>query len=297
MHEISFPGFGIGPFEINKVAFTLFGHPVAWYGIIIACGMVAAFFIALHFAKREGIKSDDMIDLALFLLIASIVGARIYYVIFKFDNFLVTGNGFFGNIGGTLKNIVAIWDGGLGFYGGLILSFIVAWFVARKKKIRFPVLIDTVAPGLILAQAIGRWGNFVNAEAYGTQTDLPWRMGIAETKAGGLYSSYMEVHPTFLYESLWNLIGFAVMMLIYRKKKFNGQIFYFYMMWYGFGRFFIEGLRTDSLYLFANVRVSQVVAVMTFAVGLVLTVVMWKRSDAKKVKAAEDNDITENGDN
>ncbi len=282
MHEISFPGFGIGPFEINKVAFTLFGHPVAWYGIIIACGMVIAFFIAMFHAKREEIKSDDMIDLALFVLIASIIGARLYYVAFTFDHFLVTGNGFWGNIGGTLKNIVSIWDGGLGFYGGLIFGFLTVLVVARKKKIRFPVLLDTVSPSVILAQSIGRWGNFVNAEAYGSATSLPWRMGIKEIKAGGLYSTYIEVHPTFLYESLWNLIGFGIMMFLCKKKKFNGQIFYFYLIWYGFGRFFIEGLRTDSLYLFGEVRVSQVVAALTFAAGIALTVIMWKRSISKK---------------
>lgn len=287
MHEISFPGFGIGPFEINKIAFTVFGHPVAWYGIIIACGMIIAFFVALSKAKREGIKSDDMIDLALFVLIASIIGARLYYVAFEFDSFLVIGSGFWGNLSGTFLNIVRIWDGGLGFYGGLIFGFFTVLIVARTKKIRFPILIDTVSPALILAQAIGRWGNFMNAEAYGTETTLPWRMGIKETKAGGLYQSYMEVHPTFLYESLWNLIGFGIMMLLYKKKKFGGQIFYFYMMWYGFGRFFIEGLRTDSLYLFGDVRVSQVVAVLTFAAGLVLTVIMWKRTSKAKEQSEE----------
>lgn len=294
MHEISFPGFGIGPFEINKIAFTVFGHPVAWYGIIIACGMIIAFFLALSRAKREGIKSDDMIDIALFVLITSIIGARLYYVVFEFDSFLVTGNGFWGNFGGTLLNIIRIWDGGLGFYGGLIFGFFTVLIISKRKKIRFPVLIDTVSPSLILAQAIGRWGNFMNAEAYGTETTLPWRMGIKETKAGGLYSSYMEVHPTFLYESLWNLIGFGIMMLLYRKKKFNGQIFYFYMMWYGFGRFFIEGLRTDSLYLFGDVRVSQVVAVLTFAAGLVLTVIMWKKTAKAKNQREE---VKENGEN
>lgn len=295
MHEISFPGFGIGPFEINKIAFTVFGHPVAWYGIIIACGMIIAFFLALSRAKREGIKSDDMIDLALFVLITSIIGARLYYVAFEFDSFLATGNGFWGDLGGTLLNIIRIWDGGLGFYGGLIFGFFTVLIISKRKKIRFPVLIDTVSPSLILAQSIGRWGNFMNAEAYGTETTLPWRMGIKETKAGGLYSSYMEVHPTFLYESLWNLIGFGIMMLLYRKKKFNGQIFYFYMMWYGFGRFFIEGLRTDSLYLVGDVRVSQVVAVLTFAAGLVLTVVMWKRT-AKAAKNQHE-EVKENGEN
>lgn len=295
MHEISFPGFGIGPFEINRVAFTLFGHPIAWYGIIISCGMLVAYFVALSRAKREGIKSDDVIDLALFLLISSIIGARLYYVAFKFEDFLVVGNDFWGNIGGTLKNIVSIWDGGLGFYGGLIFGFITAWLVAKKKKIRFPVLLDTVSPALILAQSIGRWGNFVNAEAHGGETALPWRMGILEKRAGGLYSNYIEVHPTFLYESLWNLIGFVIMMLLYRKKKFNGQIFYFYMIWYGAGRFFIEGLRTDSLYLFGDVRVSQVVAVLTFAAGVVLTVMMWKKSAAKQT--TENKADTENGEN
>lgn len=287
MFEISFPGFGIGPFEINSTAFTLFGHPVAWYGILIALGMLVAFAIAVSRAKYEGISSDDMIDLALFVLIFSVIGARLYYVIFKFGDFLVTDGGFWHNVGGTLYNIIAIWNGGLGFYGGLIFGLIVAVIFAKRKKIRLPVLVDTAAPALMIAQSIGRWGNFMNAEAHGAETTSIWRMGIKESRAGGLYSSYMEVHPTFLYESLWNLLGFILAMVFYKKKKANGQVFCFYMVWYGLGRFFIEGMRTDSLYLFGDVRVSQVVAALSFIAGIVLIIVSTKKAMSAK-KTAED---------
>lgn len=282
MFEVSFPGFGIGPFEINSTAFTLFGHPVAWYGIIIALGMVTAFFVAVFWAKYEGISSDDMIDLSLFILIFSIIGARLYYVVFKFGDFLVTDGGFWHNVGGTLYNIIAIWNGGLGFYGGLIFGLIVAVIFAKRKKIRLPVLVDTAAPALMIAQSIGRWGNFMNAEAHGAQTESVLRMGIKESRAGGLYNSYIEVHPTFLYESLWNLLGFILAMVFYKKKKANGQVFFFYMIWYGLGRFFIEGMRTDSLYLFGSVRVSQVVAALSFIAGIVLMVLSTKKASASK---------------
>ncbi|MGM9634710.1 MAG: prolipoprotein diacylglyceryl transferase [Candidatus Avispirillum sp.] len=292
MFEVSFPGFGLGPIEIHKVAFQLFDGKiqVTWYGILIAVGMILAFFYAMSRAKFEGIKSDDMIDLALFILIFSIIGARLYYVIFppKGVTYLVTDGGFWHNVGQTLLNVVSVWEGGLAIFGGLIAGFIVTFLVARHKKIRLPVLLDTLAPSLLLAQSVGRWGNFMNGEAYGYETDVIWRMGLKTT------SGYIEVHPTFLYESLWNIIGFAILAIFYKKKKFNGQIFYFYMIWYGLGRAFIEGMRTDSLPLWGltdfsgnPIRVSQALAALIFIAGVALMVFFWvNASKAKKTTVA-----------
>lgn len=290
MFEVSFPGLGIGPFELHKTAFELFGGKiqVAWYGILIAVGMVLAFIYALSRAKFEGIKSDDMVDLALFILIFSIIGARLYYVIFPPEgvSYIAKGGTFWQNVWGTIVNVASIWEGGLAIFGGLIAGFIVTLIVAHHKKIRFPVLLDTVAPSLLLAQAIGRWGNFMNGEAYGYETDVAWRMGL---KVG---TSYMEVHPTFLYESLWNIIGFAILAATYKKKKFNGQIFYSYMIWYGLGRAVIEGMRTDSLPLWGltdptgnPIRVSQALAALIFIAGIALMIYFGRRAAKEKAEA------------
>lgn len=287
MFEVSFPGLGIGPFEINSTAFTIFGHPVAWYGIIIACGMICAFLYGLSRAKIEGVKSDDIIDMTLFLIIAGIVGARLYYVIFKLDDFIATGGSFFQNLGSTLYNIVAVWNGGLAIFGGIIAGFFTALVVARVKKIYFPVILDILGPSVILAQGIGRWGNFTNGEAYGSETDAFIRMGLTKYSGGGAFSNYFEVHPTFLYESLWCILGFVLMTVFYKKKKFNGQIFYFYMIWYGAGRAVIEGLRTDSLYLFSTgIRVSQLFAVLVCIAGIALTVFFGAKKKKEQLKNA-----------
>lgn len=287
MEYISFPGLGIEPFHMNPVAFNLFGHPVMWYGIIIACGMVLAFFYALSRAKIEKIKSDDIIDLGIFLIIFGVIGARLYYVFFSGDK-----SYFQGNVLQVLKNIVSIWNGGLAIYGGIIAGFITMYFVAKYKKMRFSTLLDVTAPAVMVGQIVGRWGNFVNVEAYGSETASFIRMGIHKTVAeGGEFYFEKFYHPTFLYESVWNLIGLVLITIFYKKKKFNGQVFYFYMSWYGFGRMFIEGLRTDSLYV-GSVRVSQLVAAVTFVVGVVLMIVnliMVKRYNSEL--APDDSDV------
>ena len=284
MFEVSFPGLGIGPFEINSTAFTVFGHPVAWYGIIISCAMILAFFYGLSRAKIEGVKSDDLIDLTLFIIIFGIIGARLYYVLFKLEDYVVVGGGFFSNIGKTFVNIVSIWNGGLAIFGGILAGFAAAYVVARVKKIYFPVILDILSPAVIMAQGIGRWGNFTNGEAYGGETSFLFRMGINRYSGGGAFSNYIEVHPTFLYESVWCILGFVLMTVFYKKKKFNGQIFYFYMIWYGLGRAVIEGMRSDSLYLFGTgIRVSQLLAALIFVAGCVLMTVfsVKKRKSAK----------------
>ena len=274
MTEISFPGLGIDPFKIDSVAFSVFGIDIAWYGVFITLGMVLAFFYCMNRAKYEGIKSDDMIDLAILLIVMGVLGARLYYVVFEFDQFVATGGTIWQNIWQTTKNVFNIRGGGLAIYGGIIGGFFAALIMSKVKKIRFPILADVLMGGVFLGQVIGRWGNFTNGEAIGYETTLPWRMGINKITAGGLYSTYMEVHPTFLYESLWNLIGLILLTVFYKKKKFHGQMFAFYLMWYGLGRAIIEGLRTDSLYIFGSdfLRVSQLLSIVLCLVGVVITV-------------------------
>lgn len=259
---ISFPGLGIDGFNVNPVAFSIFGFDIMWYGIIITAAMVVGFFVALHNAKFEKIKTDDVLDLAIFLIIFSMIGARLYYVLMKLEDYH------------SFLDVINVRNGGLAIYGGVIAGAITIFIVSKVKKINPAKMLDMVAPGVMIGQAIGRWGNFMNAEAHGTETKLPWRMGIMY--AGSTVTKYY--HPAFLYESLWNLLGFILIMAFYKKKKFNGQIVLSYITWYGFGRFFIEGLRTDSLYFMKSVfgetiRVSQVVGALCFIFGIVFLII------------------------
>lgn len=291
MTYVSFPGLGIEPFHIDKVAFSLFGRDVAWYGILITCGMMLAVLYALWIAKKkEGIKSDDIMDLAFFIIIFGVLGARTYYVIFRWDSYLVTSGSFFENVWATFKNCVAIWEGGLAIYGGIIAGLITAFFVAKWKKIPFLKFFDILAPCVLIGQIIGRWGNFINIEAYGSETDLPWRMGILYSfdNSGvttGVWDAEMYVHPTFLYESLWNLIGLVLIHFLYQRKKFDGQMFCTYLIWYGFGRMLIEGLRTDSLML-GSIRISQLVGFVSVVLGIVLMVIYSMSAKKKSSEAA-----------
>lgn len=281
-HIISFPGLGIGEFEINPVAFRLplpwveGGHPIMWYGIIIAIAMVTGFSVALGKSKWEGVKSDDIFDVAIFLIIFSILGARLYYVAMN------------PSCVSSFLQIFAIWDGGLAIYGGIIAGALTLLVFSKIAKIKTTKLLDIASPGLIIGQAIGRWGNFFNAEAHGIETTLPFRMGIIRNGVGEMH----YYHPTFLYECLWNLVGFALISIFYKKKKYDGQVTLFYITWYGFGRFFIEGLRTDSLYLLESllgrtVRVSQLVAAVCVIVGITLLTVFGIRTKKKVLEASE----------
>jgi phosphatidylglycerol:prolipoprotein diacylglycerol transferase len=261
---LSFPGLGIDEFRMEKAAFSIFGHEIMWYGIILTLGIVAAGLYALYRAnKNEGIKTDDVLDYAIWLVICGIAGARLYYVFTSFDQY--KGDGFFD----TLKNIVAVWEGGIAIYGAIIAGAITLAIVSFVKKIKLGKAFDMVAPAVMLGQIIGRWGNFCNAEAHGGETSLPWRMGIRPE--GSEETTY--VHPTFLYESLWNLVGFLLINLFYKKKKYDGQILFMYITWYGFGRMLIEGLRTDSLYV-GDFRISQVVGFLCFFFGAAILVAM-----------------------
>lgn len=296
MTYVSFPGLGIEPFHMDRIAFSLFGIDVNWYGLIITCGMILAVLYALWHAKIEGVKSDDIIDLALFLIVFGVIGARLYYVIMEFDQYLVTGGSFWKNLTGTLYNIVAVWNGGLAIYGGIIAGFLAAIVVARRKRLRFSVVADIAGPAVMVGQIIGRWGNFVNVEAFGGATDLPWRMGVLYSFDGGItFVTEKFVHPTFLYESLWNLAGLILITYLYKKKKFHGQMFLTYMTWYGFGRTLIEGLRADSLYI-GTIRVSQMVGLLTFILGAVLLIYNFRKVNKQQNNgAAEKNEVENDG--
>ncbi|MBQ7592676.1 MAG: prolipoprotein diacylglyceryl transferase [Clostridia bacterium] len=277
MVYLSFPGLGIGEFALNKVAFTLpvfGGIQVRWYGIIIVLGIIAAFTYASLRAKYdEGIVFDDMLDLAIFTVIAGIVGARLYYVLTKLDEY------------DSFLDALKIWNGGIAIYGALIGGGIALFVTCRVKKLNFLRVFDAVAPGVMLAQAIGRWGNFFNGEAFGTTPaeGSPLYFLRMTVRQENWTSEYLA-QPTFLYESVWNVVGFVIINLLYRKKKFNGQVFLMYAAWYGFGRMFIEGERTDSLYV-GVFRISQVVGLLCFVAGTLLLVLGLVR--AHKAKLAE----------
>ena len=260
---ISFPGlFGDWEFNPDPIAIHI-GHGIYWYGIILACAMLAGLFLCMKQAKRFGLTEDNVLDLVLWAVPCCILGSRIYYVIFYLD--------LYRNADGSLDwgRIIALWDGGLAIYGTVIAGALVVLIFTRVKKLRFAAMTDLAAMGLLLGQIIGRWANFINREAFGGLTDLPWRMRLWVST-----TQYIEVHPTFLYESLWNLVGLLLMLLVITKgRRFDGENTWFYFLWYGLGRSWIEGLRTDSLYLFnwtfmgQPIRVSQVLSMVMVVVA------------------------------
>lgn len=270
MGTVSFPGLGL-EFQLNRVAFHVGSWPVYWYGVIIAAGFLLAVMYCSRQAPRFGIRQDDIIDMLFFAVPLSIIGARVYYIIFYPELYRrADGSWDFGAM-------VRIWDGGLAIYGGVIMAVITLLVFCKVRKIKFLAFADLGSYGMLIGQMVGRWGNFVNIEAHGGPTDLPWRMGIYQYVDGT--RQYMEVHPTFLYESLWNLAGLLLLIWVGKKhRKFDGQIFLGYFAWYGVGRGFIEGLRTDSLYfLNTPIRVSQVFGFATAAVAIILLVILLTR--------------------
>ena len=257
VYNVSFPGLGL-QFEINPVALQLGGLTIKWYGVLIALGLVLALIYALNVCKRRyGVTQDKLLDCVLVGIITAIIGARLYYVAFKWDVYSQDP-----------ISILYINEGGLAIYGGLIGALIGGLIVAKIVKVNIPALLDIACLGFLIGQGVGRWGNFMNQEAFGTPTDLPW--GMVSENTGNI-----AVHPCFLYESLWCLLGFVLLHFFSKKfRKYDGQIFLMYMVWYGFERMIVEGLRTDSLYTpFFNLRVSQIFSLVIMVVGLVFLII------------------------
>lgn len=241
----------------GSVAFTVFGIDIMWYGLLIGGGFLLAVIISCVRAPKYNIDPDFILTLTIWLIPSAIVGARLYYVIFSWDDFK-----------GDLMKIFDIRSGGLAVHGGLILCFIVGYFVCRHYKVRFLEAADLAAPVIPLAQAIGRWGNFFNEEAHGGPTDLPW----AQIIDGVGY------HPTFLYESIWCFLLFIFLLYFAdHRRSFSGQIVCLYGMLYSVERFFVEGLRTDSL-MIGPLRQAQVLSLALIAACAILYVVLKKRS-------------------
>lgn len=231
---------------MDPIAFTIFGYPIRWYGIIIASAVVIGTLLASREAKRRGLNEDLIIDLLLFAIPAAILGARLYYVVFKWD--------YYKNYPAEILNIRG---GGLAIHGAIIGGVIVALIYSRIKGISFWQLADIASPSLILGQSIGRWGNFANQEAHGGPTNLPW----------GIMVDGVKVHPTFLYESVWNFIVFIFLIWYSRKhSKKEGEVFLLYLILYSLARLVIEGMRTDSLML-GPIRVAQLVSISTILIS------------------------------
>ena len=249
MKYVGFPILGL-ELNISPVAFNIFGKNVYWYGIIIGFGLIMGALVSLHSAKKENIKPDIILDILIYGVPTAIIFARFYYCIFNLSYYLKNPS-----------EIIAVWNGGIAIYGAIIGAVISTTLYCKIKKLNWKQIFDLGILGVITGQAIGRWGNFVNVEAYGKVTQLPWRMNIVE--AGKIIS----VHPTFLYESLWNILGLFILLYINKHKRSNGDTFFSYLIWYGIGRAIIEGLRTDSLYI-GMFRVSQIVGIITALIGI-----------------------------
>ena len=272
-YHVQFPGLGL-EFTLDRVAFTVFGMPIYWYGILIATGLALAIVFAFSHARRFGIDSDRMVDVILIGTVCAVIGGRAFYVAtapFEYASF---------------AEMLDIRLGGVAIYGAVIAAFLSGYFACRWRKVPILPMFDLAGMGFLLGQGIGRWGNFVNQEAFGTNTTLPWGMysegtcnylsSVQETLAaqGVAVDPSLPVHPTFLYESIWCLLGFFLLWAYMKRRKFHGELILMYVMWYGAERFFVEGLRTDSLYLFGtSIRVSQLFGFATAAIAIVLLVI------------------------
>ncbi len=261
--SIEFPNLHISLNNLPK-SFSLFGVDIAFYGVIIAFGMLAGIALVCYDAKSSGQDYNLYIDFAMYAIILSVIGARLYYVVFSWDYYSAHP-----------LEIINIREGGLAIYGGVIAGIITCIIYTKIKKISFFKVADSVVLGLILGQIIGRWGNYINIEAYGTETNLPLKMEIIEN---GI-TKY--VHPTFLYESVGNFILFLILLKISKKRNFSGQITLLYFIGYAFIRFFIEGLRTDSL-MMGNIRASQLLSLIIFIACTLIYIIFAKKQKNKQ---------------
>ena len=256
---------------LNPIALQVGALRVRWYGVIITSGVIIALFLSMREAKRRQLNPDHLVDLLLWMLPFALLGARTYYVAFRWSYYQQ-----------HLNEIIKIWDGGIAIYGALIAGVIVLAIFCSARNLPVWLILDIVAPTVILAQGMGRWGNFMNQEAFGAKTTLAFLQSlhlphaiINQMLINGAYRQ-----PTFLYESIWDVLGFIVLMSLRHKEGLfkRGEVFLSYVMWYAFGRFFVEGMRTDSLYMMAGLRVSQVLSVVFFVIALAI-VIMRRKSE------------------
>lgn len=285
MPEIWFPNLGIEIDHLSRMAFTVFGQDIYWYGIFIGLGVILGVLLALHEAKRTGQNPDTYLDFIIYAMIIAIIGARLYYVIFSWDFYSQHP-----------EKIFAIREGGLAIYGGIIGGVLTAIVYSHLKKKSFWVMADTMAPSLILGQMLGRWGNFFNKEAFGGFTDnlFAMRYQLSQVRASDVTTDilqnlvtvngvdYIQVHPTFLYESMWSLCVFIILLILQRKKKFDGQVCATYFFGYALGRVWIEGLRTDQLCI-GNVPVSQALSAVLIIASVVVYFYCKKKAAAVPV--------------
>lgn len=278
--DIIFPNLGIEINSINNIAFSIFGLEVYWYGLIIGFGILAGLFVAIQLGKRNGIDEALYPDFLIYALIVSVIFARLFYVVFSWDEYK-----------DNLLKIFAFREGGLAIYGAVIGAVLTLIIFSKRKNVDFWNFADTAAPGLILGQIIGRWGNFMNMEAFGGYTDSLFAMMLKTSKAKYVPAqledtikivngvSYIQVQPTFLYESLWNLGVFILLLLYFKRRKFKGEIFALYLLGYGAGRFWIEGLRTDQLIIGGSgIPISQLLAGVFIVVSLVFIIIMRRKN-------------------
>ncbi|MPW25171.1 prolipoprotein diacylglyceryl transferase [Alkalibaculum sp. M08DMB] len=246
----------------NPIALEIFGFKLRWYGVLISLGILLGVLIALRRGAKKNVIADDLLDVLIVGIPCAIIGARLYYVIFNLGYYTNHPN-----------EIIAIWEGGLAIHGGLIAAILGGYITCKVKKLDFLKILDIFAPCFPLGQAIGRWGNYFNQEAYGGETTLPWAITVMDPVKGSI-----QVHPTFLYESIWNTLLFGFI-LFYEKrfKKAEGELICIYAIFYSVGRFFIEGLRTDSLY-FMGFRTAQLISIVFVVIGSVILVKLRKKA-------------------
>lgn len=279
-HWVAFPKLGLELMVPQSVVqFSLFGidFDIRWYGLLIAIGFALAIVYANVRAPKLGVDRDRMMDVVLVTAVVAVLCTRLYYVLFSDPAYYFSHP----------EKILAVWDGGLGIYGGIIGAFVCGFVMCRVKKLSVRTMFDLAAIGFLIGQGIGRWGNFFNQEAYGSNTDLPWGMTgdiIQSGVNGAVADQSAPVHPTFLYESLWCLLGALVLHLVFVKAyRFRGQIFASYLVWYGAERAVVEGLRSDSLML-GVLRVSQLVAIAAIVIGVALLFLL-PRYDKRRQEA------------
>lgn len=273
----------------GPLAFQIGPLSIHWYGIIIATGILLCYWYAVSQAKRRKIDFRHIENMALWVIFSGVLGARIYYILFFNPSYFLSNP----------LEILKIWQGGLAIHGALIGGALAYTIYTRSHRLSFFTYLDLIAPGVLLAQGLGRWGNFFNNEAFGRPTDLPWKLFIPVEFRPEEYKSFNYFHPTFLYESVWNLIGFLILVILGRRfpkgdsesphtaggraaGKTSGIIFFSYLIWYSFGRFFIEGLRTDSLYL-GPFRIAQIISLLLFILGMCGLLFLFRRHKIKSL--------------